>query len=599
MKALRAVGAAALAACLLAALPLAAQSTNFGSINVGSSSASPKAITLTLDTAGTVGSIAVLTQGAAKLDFTDAGGGSCAANTAYNAGDTCTVNVTFKPKHPGPRYGGVELLDGSGNLLAMAYVWGTGVGPQATFADTTSGDYLPSAQSILGSGFTYPNGVAVDGSGNVFVADSDEYAVYEIVAAGGYVTVNTLGSGFFFPTGVAVDGSGNVFVADTSNSAVKEIVAAGGYTTVKTLGGGFWSPQGVAVDGSGNVFVGDTYNDAVKEIPAGCIAGANNSTCVLTLVGGFNWPEGVAVDASGNVFVADTYNNAVKEIVAAGGYTTVKTLGSGISHPPGVAVDGSGNVFVADTFHFAVKEIVAAGGYVTVNTLVSEEFFWFPEGVAVDGSGNVFVSNPLSPNDAVYKLDYADPPSLSFAATLAGQTSSDSPQTVTVSNDGNANLAFSALSSYPKDFPEANGVDTDCTASSVVAEGTGCTLSIDFTPQLSSLIGGSTALNESLNLTTDSLNATTAQSLGVSGTVTATALTSPTPGTVLTGPTVTFTWTTSLAPGATGYAFRLGTSVGANNVYASGEITATSATPTNLPTNGETIYARLYTYYGS
>ena len=77
------------------------------------------------------------------------------------------------------------------------------------------------------------------------------------MAAGGYTTVNTLGSGFSFPWGVAVDGGGNVFVADYGNSAVKEIVAAGGYTTVNTLGGGFSSPRGVAVDGSGNVFVGD------------------------------------------------------------------------------------------------------------------------------------------------------------------------------------------------------------------------------------------------------------------------------------------------------------------------------------------------------
>ena len=75
------------------------------------------------------------------------------------------------------------------------------------------------------------------------------------------------------------------------------------------------------------------------------------------------------------------------------------------------------------------------------------------------------------------------------------------------------------------------------------------------------------------------------------------ALTSPTAGTVLAGPSVTFNWTT--APGATGYRFLLGTTKGANNLYGSGTITATSTTATRLPTNGETIYARLYTTYGS
>ena len=78
--------------------------------------------------------------------------------------------------------------------------------------------------------------------------------------------MNTLGSGFSYPCGVAVDGSGNVFVADTDNNAVKEILAAGGYTTVKTLGSGFSDPTGVAVDGSGNVFVADTCNNAVKKL---------------------------------------------------------------------------------------------------------------------------------------------------------------------------------------------------------------------------------------------------------------------------------------------------------------------------------------------
>jgi streptogramin lyase len=111
----------------------------------------------------------------------------------------------------------------------------------------------------------------VDGSGDVFVAAQS--GVYEIVAVSGVVsstsTVNPLASGNFSgPFGIAVDGSGNVFVADTWNSAVKEILAAGGYTTVKTLGSGLYRPYAVTVDGSGNVFVADTWNNAVKEMLA-------------------------------------------------------------------------------------------------------------------------------------------------------------------------------------------------------------------------------------------------------------------------------------------------------------------------------------------
>ena len=211
---------------------------------------------------------------------------------------------------------------------------------------------------------------------NVYVADTDNNAVKEILAAGGYTTVNTLGSGFLGPFGVAVDASDNVYVADTLHSAIKEILAAGGYTTVNTLGSGFNFPSGVAVDASDNVYVADTDNNAVKKILA-----AGGYTTVNTLGSGFSGPFGVAVDASGNVYVADTDNNAVKEILAAGGYTTVNTLGSGFSGPFGVAVDASDNVYVADSRNNAVKEILAAGGYTAVNTLASG--FSKPEGVAV------------------------------------------------------------------------------------------------------------------------------------------------------------------------------------------------------------------------
>ena len=161
-----------------------------------------------------------------------------------------------------------------------------------------------------------------------------------------------------------------------------------------------------------------------------------------------------------------------------------------------------------------------------------------------------------------------------------------------VINDGNANLAFSALS-YPKDFPEASGVDTDCTESSVVAEGTGCTLSIDFKPQLSSLIGSSTLLNESVGLTTDSLNATTAQSVGVGGTVTAAlpSLTSPT-SSPLDGATK-FTW--SPGTGSTMFALWIGTSPGTNNLYTSGHVANTVTSETvNIPAGGVTIYVSLW-----
>ena len=472
---------------------LSVTTAGFGSVAVGANKTAT--ITVTVSTAGTVGSIRVVTQGTPNLDFTAATGGSCTVGTAYAASATCTVSVTFKPATPGLRYGSVELLDASGNLLANVYVQGIGVGPLVTFANSTPGDYGPGKQSILGSGFFHPSGVAVDVSGNLFVADTGNNTVKEILAVNGSIppspTIKTLGSGFNGPYGVAVDGSGNVFIGDRGDDSVKEILAAGGYTTVKTLGGGFGfgGPNGVAVDGNGNVFVADWVNDAVYEILA-----AGGYTTVKTLGGGFNYVDGVAVDGNGNVFVADFTNN-VKEILAASGYTTVRELGSGLGATSSVAVDASGNLFVTDWSDGVAKEILAAGGYATVKTLASG--FIEPNALAVDWSGNVFVAD--QGNSRLVKLDYADPPSLSFSPTTQGSVSADSPRTVTVINDGNADLAVSAVS-YPADFPVATGDANACTGSVSLGAGQQCDLAIDFSPKSRG------SLSESVTVTDNALN---------------------------------------------------------------------------------------------
>jgi streptogramin lyase len=486
----------------------------FGPVNVGTTTLSPEAFSFTFDTAATLGSTAVLTQGNAGQDFYDAGGGTCVANTAYAAGSSCTVNVKFNPLAPGPRYGAVELLNVSGSLLASVYLQGTGVGPQATFADTTSGASIPSQEFHLGSGFSGPGGVAVDGSENVFVADSANNAVKEIRATGGWTTVNTLGSGFNFPSSVALDGGGNVFVADTFNDAVKEIVAAGGYSTIISLGSGFSDPYGVAVDKFGNVFVADFANNAVKEMIAvnGSIPA---SPTIRTLASGLDFPDGVAVDGNGDVFVANYGDSTVQEIVAVNGSIptspTIKTIGSGFSSPSNLSVDAAGNVFVSDTGNSVVKEIVSAGGYTTVKILGSG--FNSPEAVAVNGIGDVIVAD--TGNSAIDLLDYADTPSLTFASTSVGSTSSDSPRTVVMQNDGNQPLKLSGLS-YPADFPEdfaAGGTETLCTGTSSLNAGQLCYLPVNFTPlQVATL-------HESLTITDNTLNLSGAkQIIALSGT---------------------------------------------------------------------------------
>ena len=266
------------------------------------------------------------------------------------------------------------------------------------------------AQTIvtLGSGFSSPGGVAVDGSGNVYVADTANSAVKEIVTAGGQVTVNTIATGFGPAVAVAIDGAGDIFAIDGAANSVFEIVAVGGYATARTIATGFNSPKGIAVDGSGNVFVADI---GIKEIVA-----AGGYGAVVPLGSGLQLPDAVAVDSSGNVFLTDIFNSAVEEIPAAGGYATVETLVSGLSDPAAIAVDGSGNVFFTDQDGASVLEISAAGGYATVKTVSSA--FSSIESITVDGSGNLFVQD----NSGVSELPSASgyTPASKLGAALDG-----------------------------------------------------------------------------------------------------------------------------------------------------------------------------------
>ena len=522
------------------------RAVNFGPVAVAASTPPTKTLTFYFDTGGTIAAPAVLTQGAAGLDFTDAGSGTCTTNGTshtYSAGNTCTVVVQFKPTHPGQRLGAVQLVGSGGAVIATEDVYGTGTGPQVNYSIVSGSSpsliYGPATpQSTLGSGFNHPTGVALDASGNVYAVDYGHNAVYEIPAGNG--TPRALGSGFNDPIGVAVDGAGNVYVGDTGHSAVKEILAVNGSIpatpTIISLGGSaFGSPKGVAVDASGNVYVGDDHHVAVYEMSPNC----TSSACVTVLGGGFAAPQGVAVDASGNVYVADYATADVYEmspnctsitcVSLLGGGGILSNGGADNNDPLAVAVDGVGNLYVADNGTDVVYEVLAVNGSIpannpTINTLASG--FSLPQGVAVDSRGNVYVAD----NATVDELDYADAPSLSFATTAVGNSSSDSPQTVTLENVGDAALSLPVPSSGFDPSIAANFtlnssggsacplVSSTSSSAGTLAAGSSCTLPISFAPTAAGSISGS------LVLTDNNLNAAgpgyATQSISLSGTAT-------------------------------------------------------------------------------
>jgi large repetitive protein len=436
----------------------------------------------------TIASVGILTTGDPNLDFQaeadDTSTTLCTAQT-YPAATTCTVDVTFAPLYPGARTGAVRILDGSGNILTETNIYGIGTGPAIAFS--------PANQFSLtgGAGFTFgePADVAMDGAGNLFVADFGNDAVYEMLAASGYTTVNTLGGGFVFggPAGVALDGAGNLFVADFYKKALYELPAVGGYTIVNQLASGsFGQPTDVALDSNGNLFVSD-HSSAVYEVMA-----AGGYTTVKRLASGFTFglPSGLAVDGNGNVFVSDANNVAIYEILAAGGYTTVNQLAIGFAFnsPLGVSVDTAGNVFVADAGVPNVYEIPPADGYAQVVPLGTG--LGTPWSVTVDANGNVYVPNvgiegAMLPS--IQLIQRSQPPSFGFASTAVGSTSADSPQSVVIQNIGNQPLdaiAPGLLVTGPNFLQvPGSGTPEDCTSSFTLAPSTTCNLSLSFEPQ--------------------------------------------------------------------------------------------------------------------
>src|SRR5579863_699465 len=497
---------------------------NFGSVQVGTTSPAIP-LTFTFGTSDTLASTSVLTQGSAGLDFADAGSDTCAANTAYIAGQTCTVNVTFTPKFAGIRLGAVVLTDSSGNTMATGSLQGVGTGPQVIF--------LPGMQNTLFDSLE-PTSIAVDGNGDLFMSSDDSVIISEIVAVNGSVTASSniewIGSGLGTSLFLAEDAQGDLWVSDTRNNAVKEIPAVNGVISpssiTATISTAINDPSAIAVDTSGNVYVASLSATTITEILA--VNGSIPSSPVTRqLGGGFSGPKGIAVDTNGNLYVADTGNGAIKEIAAGTG--TVTTIGDGFSYPAGIALDGNGNLYVADTGDSELKEILSVNGSIpaspAINTLGNG--FVEPFAVAVDGTENVYVGNWGLGWGQVVKLDLADPPTLAFAATSVGSISADSPQTIAVQNFGNAPLTFAVPStgndpSITSNFTLNSSGASACpllqagSQPATLTAGASCQLPISFAPTATGNLSGSLVLTDNtLNSTAPSY---TQQSIALNGT---------------------------------------------------------------------------------
>ncbi len=352
--------------------------------------------------------------------------------------------------------------------------------------------------------FINPVGIAVDDSQNVYVANSLDQTIQIITSAGAVGKLAGLslhagdsdGSGtnarFNSLSGIAVDGAGTVYVADTMNHTIRKIASDG---TVSTLAGRslvsgsgdglgtnafFNRPKGVAVDGAGIVYVADTYNHTIRRVtPGGAVttlagipgsAGSADGSGPNAL---FNSPGGIAVDQAGRIYVADTANNTIRAITPDGIVSSVAgrpppalpgsldQIGTNalFDHPSGVAVDSAGNVFVADRINSTVREISPTGAVSTPAGMAqaagsldgtgANALFNFPGGLAVDLSGNLYIAD--TSNNSIRKgIPYTGRPVITQQPL--------SQQTLPVNT--NAYLQVSALGAQPLTYQwQKDGID--------------------------------------------------------------------------------------------------------------------------------------------
>jgi hypothetical protein len=339
------------------------------------------------------------------------------ANFIASATGTCAVEVTECQG---------DCADASSADYQLNVTRGGNPALLQLVADDAGGCPFVTKWGSVGSGngqFDYPWGVAVDGSGNVYVADLWNHRIQKFTSSGVFLTKwGSVGSGngqFMHPDAVAVDGSGNVYVADTNNHRIQKFTTTGAFLTtwgsVGTGDGEFNGPLGVAVDGSGNVYVADRLNHRIQKF--------TSTGTFLTEWGGsgsgdgqFSEPWDVAVDGTGNVYVADNGNVRVQKFTSTGAFLTKwGSLGSGdgqFGSPTAVAVDVSGNVYVADidgsfTNH-RIQKFTSTGTFLTKwgSAGSGDGQLNTPEGLAVDGDGNVYVAD--SGNHRIQK--FACPP---------------------------------------------------------------------------------------------------------------------------------------------------------------------------------------------
>ena len=435
----------------------------------------------------------------------------------------------------------------------------------STYAGTGSWNYSGDNQLATGATFANPQGVAVDAVGNLYIADSLNQVVRKISIATGVISTvagvppiaGNSGDGgpateakLNTPTSVAIDGAGNLYIADKGNNLIREVntttgiittvvggahassgsdgLGDGGLATAALLSG----PSDVATDAAGNLYIADSFHGLIRRVDAvsgviTAIAGGGTATGTdgvgdgaLATQARLNNPTSIAVDAAGNLYIADTGHNMIRFVNAASGLITAIAgngspgyngdLGPGASaslHSPNcVRLDAANNIYIADYGNNAIRQVQGASG--TINTIAGNGAYGYygdggtstaanmanPSGLALDAAGSLYIAD--NGNNVIRKVVFQSR-ALAFGTTNVGLASP--AQLLTVENIGNSALNFSSIA-LTGNFRQLSSGYVDCSSASSVAAGSSCTISVAFVPTTTFSLSGN------VSITTNALN---------------------------------------------------------------------------------------------
>jgi len=275
-------------------------------------------------------------------------------------------------------------IDASGNAW-IANEAGTGVTELSTIGTVLS----TATTGFTGSGNVLgPQGIAIDRTGNVWLANTAANSVVELTSSGGF-TGNYTSGNISGPTSIAMDSGGNAWVTNFNGASIVELNSGGtAGSAITGTGNTISNPAGIALDSSGNVWVANGGpSTMVKFNNSGAQQGAFTDNNLLA-------PVGVGIDPSNNVFVAANAINGVSGFNSSGSaLTNSPASGGGLSSPTGLAVDGAASVWVTNFNTAGTISKVVASSAAALSPSTGLGTLNAPAGVAVDASGNVWTAN--------------------------------------------------------------------------------------------------------------------------------------------------------------------------------------------------------------